>query len=154
MTMWWGWDPMWSFSKIWVQILYFIHWRYLICWSSIALDLPQKICWVRQNLGCDLKVGQCRPNAKLATLTNELWLTYVRAILKVIKWDLFLDDYPINMCFSWYFWPVQCGILALVPLITPTFTPSRHTSQHHSWSIKSHQFLTYKYGQPTMGGQL
>lgn len=91
----WGWDPMWSFSKI----LYLIHWRYLICWSSIALEVSHKI---RQNLGCDLKVGQCRPNAKLATLTNELWLN-VRTILKVIKSDLFLDDCPINMCFSWFF---------------------------------------------------
>ncbi len=103
MIMRWGWDPMWSFSKIWVQILYFIHWRYLICWTSSALEVPHKICWVRQNLGCDLKVGQCRPNAKLATPTNELWLTYVRTILKVIKWDLVLDDCPINMCFSWFF---------------------------------------------------
>ncbi len=35
-----------------------------------------------------------------------------------------------------------------------TSNSSRHTSHHHNWSIKSRQFLTYKYGRPTIGGQL
>jgi hypothetical protein len=35
-----------------------------------------------------------------------------------------------------------------------TFTPSWHTSHHHSRSIASYQFLTYKYGWPTTRGRL
>jgi hypothetical protein len=33
-------------------------------------------------------------------------------------------------------------------------THSRHTSHHHGWSIASHQFLTYKYGWPSIGNWL
>ncbi len=36
----------------------------------------------------------------------------------------------------------------------PTSTPSRHTFQHHGWSIASHQSLTYKYGRPSTSGRL
>jgi hypothetical protein len=35
-----------------------------------------------------------------------------------------------------------------------TSTPSKHTSHHHGRSIASHWFLTYKYGQPSIGGWL
>jgi hypothetical protein len=35
-----------------------------------------------------------------------------------------------------------------------TFTPSRHTSHHHSQSITICWFLTYKYGWPSIGSRL